>query len=119
MKCLAAVLRIFVAATFLAAGHASANIDYTFSGVTFSDGGTLTGTFTTNDAITSVLNYSSTTSAGAGGLGFNYTPATSESTPTALPFILVLDAPSVLAATDILQVTFSSLNASGSPITTG
>src|SRR5215470_1943638 len=56
-------------ALLLAAGQASANIIYTFSGVTFSDGGTLTGTFTTNDTSTTLLDFDITTSA-APGIGF-------------------------------------------------
>ena len=60
---------------FLAAGQASANIVYTFSGVTFSDGGTLTGTFTTDNTFTTLVDFNITTSPGA-GLGFTYTPVT-------------------------------------------
>ena len=119
MKCLSSMVRLLVLALSLSAGHALANITYTFSGATFGDGGTLTGTFTTNDAINSLLNYNITTSAGAGGIGLNYTTANSESTPTSLPFILVLDAPNVASAADILQVTFTNLTATGSPITLG
>jgi hypothetical protein len=110
-------VRVLAAALLLAAGHASANITYTFSGATFSDGGTLTGTFTTNDAINSLLNYNITTSPGAGGLGFNYTPADSSSASTSLPFIIVLNTPPALD--NILQVTFTNLTATGSPITLG
>ena len=101
---------------FLAAGQASANIIYTFSGVTFSDGGTLTGTFTTNDAINALLDYNITTSAGA-GIGFTYTPATAGSSSTSLPFILVL---STATLDNILEVTFNGgLTALGAPITIG
>jgi hypothetical protein len=100
---------------FLAAGQASANIIYTFSGVTFDDGGNLAGTFTTDDAITALLDFNITTSAGA-GIGFNYTTATAAFGSTSLPFILVLTAP----LGDILQVTFSgTLTALGAPITIG
>ncbi|MDB5809633.1 MAG: hypothetical protein JWN94_1755 [Betaproteobacteria bacterium] len=114
MKYVSFMSRALVLALSLTAGQALANISYTFSGVTFSDGGTLTGNFTTNDAISSLLNYNITTSPGAGGLGFNYTPATSNSTSTSLPSILVL---STTALDNILQVTFTSLTATGSPIT--
>src|SRR4051794_39424706 len=65
----------------LAAGQSSANIIYTLSGVTFDDGGTLTGTFTTNDAMTALLDFNITTSAGT-GIGFNYTPGSADSTST-------------------------------------
>ena len=119
MKCFSLVVRLLVVALSLAAGQAWANITYSFSGATFSDGGTLTGTFTTNDAINSLVTYNITTSAGANGIGLNYTPANSASTPTSLPFILVLDAPNVPSAVDILQVTFTNLTATGSPITIG
>jgi len=119
MKCLSSMVRLPVLALSLSAGHALANITYTFSGATFSDGGTLIGNFTTNDPRTSLLDYNITTSAGAGGIGLNYTTANSESTPTSLPFILVLDAPNVVSAANILQVTFTNLTAAGSPITLG
>ena len=119
MKCLSSMVRLLVLALSLSAGHALANITYTFLGATFNDGGTLNGTFTTNDPRTSLLDYNITTSAGAGGIGLNYTTANSESTPTSLPFILVLDAPNVVSAANILQVTFTNLTAAGSPITLG
>ena len=100
---------------FLAASQASANIIYTFSGVTFDDGGILTGTFTSNDAITALIDFNITTSAGV-GIGFNYTAATAASGSTSLPFILVLTAP----LGDVLQVTFSGgLTALGAPILIG
>ena len=86
----------------LAAGQASANIIFTFSGATLSDGGSLSGTFTTNDAANSLIDYDILT---AGGVltGFHYTPATAGSGSTSLPFILVLEPAS---ADPILQVTF-------------
>ena len=119
MKCLSSMVRLLVLALSLSAGHALANITYTFSGATFSDGGTLIGNFTTNDPRTSLLDYNITTSAGAGGIGLNYTPGNSESTPTSLPFILVVDSPNVVSAANILQVTFNNLIATGSLITLG
>jgi hypothetical protein len=101
---------------FLAAGQASANIVYTFSGVTFSDGGTLTGTFTTNDTFTTLLDFDVTTSAVA-GLGFTYTPLTAGSSSTSLPTIIVLSTPTL---DEILQVTFAGgLTATGAPILIG
>jgi PEP-CTERM motif len=97
---------------FLAVGQASANIVYTFSGVTFSDGGTLTGTFTTNDTFNALIDFNITTSAGV-GIGFNYTPGTATSL-SSLPAILVFDSP---GPADILQVTFSGgLTATGASI---
>ncbi len=99
---------------FLAAGQASANIVYTFSGVTFSDGGTLTGTFTTNDTFNTLLDFDITTSPAAGGLGFTYTPLTAGSCSTSLPPIIVL---STATPEEILQVTFAGgLTATGAPI---
>jgi len=101
---------------FAWAGQASANIVYNFSGVTFSDGGTLTGTMTTNDAMNALVDFDITTSP-ATGLGFNYTSASIGSSSTSLPFILVLsDIPS---PTNILQVTFNNLTTAGAPITIG
>jgi phosphatidylserine synthase len=100
----------------LAAGHAPANILYTFSSVTFDDGGTLTGTFTTNDAITALVDFNMTTSAGV-GIGFNYTPATAGSGSSSIPAIIVLSTPTL---NNILQVTFNGgLTALGAPITIG
>jgi hypothetical protein len=66
-------------ALVLASGPASANIIFSFSGVTFDDGGTLTGTFTTDDTISSVIDFEidtrgpvigTTYSPGVGGCGF-------------------------------------------------
>jgi hypothetical protein len=115
MRCFSSMGRVLVLALSLTASHAWADITYTFSGVTFSDGGTLNGTFTANDAINSVLNYNITTSPNT-GIGFTYTPATASSAPSALPFILVLNAP---ALSNILQVTFTNLLSTGAPITIG
>ena len=101
---------------FLSAGQASANIVYTFSGVTFSDGGTLTGTFTTNDTFNALLDFNITTSPGV-GLGFTYTPLTAGSGSTSLPSIIVL---STATLSEILQVTFDGgLTATGAPIKIG
>ena len=101
-------------ATSFATGHASANIIYNFSGTTFNDGGTLTGTFTTNDAINTLVTFDVTTSGGS-LMGFHYTTATAVSF-SSLPAILVLETPTL---THILEVTFSGLTAAGAPITIG
>ena len=85
----------------LAAGQASANIIFTFSGATLSDGGSLTGTFETDNTATILIDYDILTSGGV-LTGFNYTPATANSL-SSLPFILVLEPAS---ADPILQVTF-------------
>jgi hypothetical protein len=92
-------------ALLLAAGPASSNVIFTFSGVTFSDGGTLTGTFTTNDALNLLVDFDITTSVGT-GIGFHYTPGTSDgTTSTSLPFIIVINTPPALD--NILQITFN------------
>ena len=113
---LLSVVCIFVLALSLAAGQASANILFSFAGVTFDDGGTLTGTFTTNDAITSLLNYNITTSPGI-GIGFNYTPVTAPVNFSSLPSIIVVETP---ALDHLLEVTFNGgLTALGAPILLG
>jgi hypothetical protein len=89
---------------------------YTFAGVTFSDGGTLTGTFTTNDPITTLLNYDITTSPGI-GIGFNYTPTTAPVNFSSLPSIIVVETPGL---EHLLEVTFTGgLTPLGAPITIG
>jgi len=101
----------------LGAREASANIMYTFSGVTFDDGGTLTGTFLTNDTFNNLLDFDITTSP-ATNLGFHYTPATFDDSSTSLPAVIVLNNPPTLD--EILQVTFSGgLTAAGASITIG
>jgi hypothetical protein len=100
----------------LAAGQASANIIYTLSGVTFSDGGTLTGTFTTDDTSHTLIDWDITTSPGS-GIGFHYTPGTSGDSSTSLPAIIVVED---AGPTNILQITFSGgLTATGATILIG
>ena len=100
------------------AGQASANIVYSFSGVTFNDGATLTGTFTTNDSFNALLNFDITTSAGTIP-GFHFTPGTSDgTTSTSLPFILVANTP-LTSFENVLQVTFNNLTAAGAQIKLG
>ena len=102
-------------ALLLASGQSWANIIFTFSGATFDDGGTLTGTFTTNDAADTLLDYDILTAGGA-LTGFHYTPATANSL-SSLPFILVLEPAS---ADPILEVTFAGgLTPLGATITIG
>jgi PEP-CTERM motif len=105
------------AALAIALGGVEARADHIFSlsGVTFDDGGTATGTFTTNDALNSLVSYDITTSGGTLA-GFEYTPLTSISTPTSLPSILVVETASL---DHILELTFSGLTAAGSPLTLG
>jgi len=102
-------------ALLAAAGSASADIIWKFNGVTFSDGGTLSGTFTTNDTLDSLLGFDLLTSGGA-SVGFHYTPGTANSL-SSLPAILVLEPASL---DHILQVTFlGGLSALGATITIG
>jgi hypothetical protein len=117
MKRLIAATGLFVLALGLTTGRASADIAYQFSGVTFDDGATLTGTFTTNDAITALIAFDILTSAGS-FRGFHFTAATADDSSTSLPFILVLNDPPTLD--HILQVTFDGgLTATGAPIAIG
>jgi len=108
-------LAVFGIVLLAAASQASADIIWKFNGVTFSDGGTLSGTFTTSDTFDTLLGYNIVTSGGA-STGFNYTPGTADSL-SSLPAILVLE-PSSLD--HILQVTFSGgLTTLGAMITIG
>jgi len=110
------VVGVFGLALTLAAGHASADRLYTFAGVTFSDGGTLTGNFTTNDPITALVNYNITTSPGV-GIGFNYTPISAPVNLSSLPFIIVVE---TAGLDHLLEVTFNGgLTPAGAPITIG
>ena len=101
----------------LGAREARADIIYTFSGVQFSDGGTLTGTFTTDNAISTLLDFDVTTSTQP-GFGFNYTFGTVNSGSTSLPTILVF---STASLDNLLEVTFVApgLTATGAPILIG
>ena len=54
------------------AGRSSADLIFELSGVTFVDGGTLTGTFTTDDAITSLVSADLVSSAGTSLPGSTY-----------------------------------------------
>ena len=77
------------------------------------DGGTLTGTFTTDNTFSTLVDFNITTSPGV-GLGFTYTTVTAGSGSTSLPAILVL---STASLSEILQVTFDGgLTATGAPI---
>jgi hypothetical protein len=98
----------------LSAGRASASIVFTLDNVLFSDGATATGTFTTDDALTSLLDFDITTT---GALAYHYTSATASAASTSLPYILVLNTPP--AFEHILQLTFDNLTPTGSLITIG
>jgi PEP-CTERM motif len=110
----------FVAAAVVAlaivAVDARADVVYDLSGVTFSDGTTATGTFTTDNTLTSLLTYDITTTNGAIA-GFEYTPATAGSSSTSLPGIIVLE-PADLS--HIIELTFNGgLQLAGAPILIG
>ena len=110
------LLLSLAAVLWLAAGQASANIIYTFSGLAFDDGGSLTGTFETDDTISTLLDFDLTTSGGA-AVGFHYTPGTATSGSTSLPSIIVLSTPTL---DHLLQITFSGgLGSLGGPILIG
>lgn len=88
-------LRSLVIGAALVSASLSAHADETFmfSNASFSNDlpsepgnqGTLTGTFTTNDALTTVLSYDITASATAGFAGYTYTTADSSVTAETLP----------------------------------
>lgn len=81
-----AILASAIIATGLAAAApASANVIFNLSGVTFSGGGTLTGSFTLNDALTAVVAADLVASASGAFTGFTYVypgDTLSESLPT-------------------------------------
>jgi hypothetical protein len=100
----------------LGAVEARANHVFNLSGVTFDDHTSATGTFTTNDALTSLVTFDITTTNGAIA-GFEYTPTTAGSGSTSLPGIVVLE-PSSLA--HIIELTFNDgLTLAGAPILIG
>jgi hypothetical protein len=69
-----------------AADHVFQLVDVTFG----TPGGTATGTFTTNDAITGLVTYDITTSSVAGFPGFEYTPVTAPVPTNFLPGAFIL-----------------------------
>lgn len=73
-----------LAALALLTVPAHANIIFNVAGVT-TTGGALSGTFTTNDAITSVVSFSITTPAASPFTAFTYSPATATVTASTLP----------------------------------
>ena len=108
-------LSVVGAVLLMAAGPASADVIFTFDGLTFDDGGTLDGTFTTDDALMTLLDYDLTTSGGSLA-GFTYTPGTAPLNFSSLPSVLVVE---TSTNNPILQVTFASLMATGGLITLG
>ena len=106
---------VAAAALVLTLGAVEARADQTFtlSGVTFDDGGTATGTFTTNNDLNSLVSYDITTSGGT-VTGFEYTTANTGSF-SSLPGILVVE---TSLQEHLLQLTFTGLNVVG-PIVIG
>jgi len=104
------------AALALALGAVQARADHVFtlSGVTFDDGGTATGMFTTSDDLKSLVSYDITTSGGTLA-GFDYTTATTTSF-SSLPTILVLE---TAGPDHLIELTFTGLTAAGAPIKIG
>jgi hypothetical protein len=102
----------------LALGTVEARADHVFtlSGVTFDDGGNATGSFTTNDALNTLVTYDITTSGGGATFDFHYTPGTTTSF-SSLPNILVLETSSL---SHLIEITFSPpLTVAGAPIALG
>jgi PEP-CTERM motif len=112
------ITRLLVAtALVLSLGVVEARADHVFtlSGVTFDDGGTATGTFTTDNTLTNLVSYDITTSGGT-LTGFDYTPATTSGGFSSLPTIIVLETASL---DHLIQLTFTGLTVAGAPITIG
>jgi hypothetical protein len=101
--------------TLLMIGPASANFIFSLSGVTLTGGGTLSGSFTTNNAFSSLLTFDVTASANGSFPGFEYTLADSTITANNLPSFFQVDS---VGSTDELRLIFSpNLTAGGSALT--
>lgn len=75
-----------LALSLLSVGSASATVTFDLSNVQLQYGGTLTGSFTTNDSFTTVVSYDLVASAGPGAPGFTFpgfTYTSSDSSVTA------------------------------------
>jgi hypothetical protein len=102
-------------AAALLSAPASAAVIFNLVGVTLQGGGTLTGSFTTNDALTAVTAVDITASAGSFG-GFPFTAYTYNSLPsfTLLPLVFDVNGPN---AGDELRIAFAGqLTASGATL---
>jgi hypothetical protein len=113
MKRRLAATSLFALALLLGSGQASADHVFTLSGVEFDDQTFATGTFTTDNSLSNLLDFDIKTSNGT-LTGFEYTPATIVLNPTDLPFLIALDGPD-----QVIQLTFVNLTATGSLITIG
>lgn len=92
---------------------ASANVIYNLSGMTLTGGGTLTGTLTLNNALTSLVSANIVASSAGSYVGYTYTypgATLTQSLPTQY-FQL-----SAASATRILRFAFSSLTASSATL---
>jgi hypothetical protein len=107
-------LSLCALAVALGSVEARANHVFTLSGVTFDDNTTATGTFTTNDAITTLVDWDITTHAGVLP-GFHFDALNAPVNFSALPSILVVED---AGPVHILELTFTGgLTAAGAPIT--
>jgi hypothetical protein len=104
-----------VLALLSTARTASADFVFTLSGVTLVGGGTLTGTFSTNNALTTLTGFDITASANGTFPGFHYTTASSSVTAPFLPSFFQLDSP---GSVDELRLIFNGgLTSSGATLT--
>jgi PEP-CTERM motif len=113
MKRRLAATSLCALALLLGSGQASADHVFTLSGVEFDDQTFATGTFTTDNSLSNLLDFDIKTSNGT-LTGFEYTPTTIVLNPTDLPFLIALDGPD-----QVIQLTFVNLTATGSLITIG
>jgi hypothetical protein len=105
-----------VLALLSTARTASADFVFTLSGVTLAGGGTLTGTFSTNNALNTLTGFDITASANGAFPGFHYTTASSTVTAPNLPTFFQLDSP---GSADELRLIFNGgLTSSGATLTT-
>lgn len=94
----------------LGAGVASADLVYNLVDVTFDDGATATGTFKTDDALTTLLDWDITTSVGSLP-GFHFDTVNAPVNFSSIPNIIVLED---ATPTHILELTFATpLTAAG------
>jgi hypothetical protein len=98
----------------LAGGPASAVPIFTLSGVTLVGGGTLAGSFTTNNGITSVSDFDITASANGSFPGFEYKLVNSAVTAQNLPQFFQLD--SLVSGNELRLLFTPNLTLSGSNV---
>jgi hypothetical protein len=114
------ILGLAAVALAFATGGREAAADHVFqlADVMFSDGGTATGAFTTNDALTALITYDITTTTESSFPGFEYTPATALIATNGLPLLFELDSNS--SPGHALRLNFTGgLTATGAPLSVG